>query len=525
VALMRDRMRDISPYVSILGLVILASSLFLRSAPSVPDQLTPVLAVVGIVLLFAWPVFRWDEFRSGFAGRQARHGTNSVVLIISVLGILAVANYLGSLWYWTWDLTTNRQFSISRATGQILDDVQAPVRLVAVLDPQSAPTDLENLERLVEQYKQRSPQIEFQHLDPNRDRLELEALASELGQDAQTLVRSVVAISAGRDAQVYAFDEQALTEAIVKATRDRDLKVWFTTGHGERSLDTDYTQVKRVLESQGYTVTARNLIVMTETLTADSVDAVVIAGPGEPFVDEEVENLAAYVEGGGSVLVMADPQLDGTDLNLDPIVAQWGISLPNDVVLDPEQAFLGNLAEIIVLAPQLGFHSITRDLMDLQQWVLFPSSRSLTVGEAISTSLTTTKLAESSASSWGETDLAGLANPQAAPTPGEGEIRGPLALAVAGEGGVDDGRVVVFGTSLFVSDAYIQQVQTLNLALFSNALNWLTQEEDLITIPPTEPDSRPLQTPTNPRLLLLATAVLMPLAVLGMGAFVWWRRR
>jgi ABC-type uncharacterized transport system involved in gliding motility auxiliary subunit len=84
---------------------------------------------------------------------------------------------------------------------------------------------------------------------------------------------------------------------------------------------------------------------------------------------------------------------------------------------------------------------------------------------------------------------------------------------------------VVFGTSQFVSDAYMQQVQTLNLALFMNAVNWLTQEEDLITIAPTEPDSRPLQAPTNPRLLLVATALLMPLAVLGVGMWIWWRRR
>src|SRR3990172_7633825 len=126
---MRERLRDIAPYLSILGLIVLAGALFMRAAPSgAPNWLVPGLAVVGVVLLLGWPILRWDDFREGLGGRQARHGTNSLVLALSLIGILVVANYVGSLWYWSFDLTENSKFTISRASVQILEDLSQPVR-------------------------------------------------------------------------------------------------------------------------------------------------------------------------------------------------------------------------------------------------------------------------------------------------------------------------------------------------------------------------------------------------------------
>ena len=97
---------------------------------------------------------------------------------------------------------------------------------------------------------------------------------------------------------------------------------------------------------------------------------------------------------------------------------------------------------------------------------------------------------------------------------------------MAAEGGPATGRLVVFGTSSIVADALLQRVPGVaNLFFVQNAIHWLTAEEDLISIPPTAPDSRPITPRTNPLLLLLTTAVLAPLAVLGMGTWIWWRRR
>lgn len=531
---MRDRLREIAPYLSILGLILLSGALLMRAAASSgPNWLVPTLAVIGVVLLLGWPILRWDEFREGLGGRQARHGTNSIVLAVSVIGILAVANYVGTLWYWAWDLTENNKFTISRSTVQILENLEPSVRLVAVLNAQESGEDIRTLNRLVEQYQRHTPKVEYEHLDPQTDPLKLMALAEQLTTDsgsevsAQSLARTLVAISGKKHATVYAFDEQGVTEAIVKASRDRDLSVWFTSGHDEIPLDTEFVSMRGALEKQGYTVSKHNLGVLTETLTADTVDAVIVAGPRQAFPDVEAEALAEYIRGGGSVLLMVDPQLDGLDINLGAVLAPWDLTLRNDVILDPTRAFAGNLSHIFVPAPELRFHTSTRDLTSIDSVVTFPLARSIATGTPSTTTLTTTSLAETSADAWGETGLAELSagvqgyRPVADPD----EPKGPLTLALAAEGGVDFGRLVIYGSSQFVTDEYIQAVTSLNPALFLNTLNWLTQEDDLITIPPTTPGSHPLTTPTNPGLLMLATAVLMPLAVLGVGGWIWWRRR
>ncbi len=531
---MRERLRDFAPYLSILGLILLAGALLMRSGPtSAPTWLVPTLAVVGVVLVLGWPILRWDDFREGLGGRQASHGANSLVLALSVIGILVVANYVGSLWYWSWDMTENNKFTISRATVQILNDLDRPVKLVGVLDAAQSGEDITTLERLVEQYKRHSKQIEYEHLDPQGDPLGLQALAGQLtlasGSDVsvQSLGRTLVAISGEKHAIVYAFDEQGVTEAIVKATRDRELSVWFTTGHDERPLNTDYGQMRGALEKQGYEVSEHNLGVLTETLTADTVDAVIVAGPRKAFPDVEAQALADYVKGGGSVLLMADPQLAGLDINLGALLAPWDLTLRNDVVLDPARSFSGNMSHIVVPAAELRFHTSTRDLTSIASVVTFPLVRSIATGTPATTTLTTTSLAETSADAWGETGLDELAAAAEnyVPTADPQEPKGPLTLALAAEGGVDYGRLLIYGSSQFVTDAYIQAVTSLNPALFLNTLNWLTQEDDLITIAPTTPGSHPLKTPTNPTLLAVATAVLMPLAVLGVGGWIWWRRR
>lgn len=65
-----------------------------------------------------------------------------------------------------------------------------------------------------------------------------------------------------------------------------------------------------------------------------------------------------------------------------------------------------------------------------------------------------------------------------------------------------------------------------NLDLFLNAANWLAEQESQITIRPKPFDTRQL-TPSVRMMIQVfgISVILMPLAVLAVGAIVWWRRR
>lgn len=526
---MKEKLKVFAPYISLFGLLTLASTpvvlwLIQQNGGTPPTWLGWTLAGVGLVLLLAWPLLSPDEVRHVLGKRQARYGGNALVLILAVIGILIAVNFLSSRRYWTWDLTANQQFTISRQSVQILEDLQQPVVLTAVLgaaDQQAG----DDLDRLVERYRQRSDQLSYQRIDPQVDAEAVMGLSQRLEQ--QPPGRALIAESGGKHAIVYAFDEQSVTEAIVKATRAEDRTVAFTTGHGEHDPNggsTDgrgYGGVKQQLEREGYTVTTQNLTALTDTLKAD---AVIVAGPQRPFLPEEAKILSDFVTGGGSVLLMLD---SGEESGLESVLAPWGIKPQGDIVLQPA-SILGPAA-VIAAGENYQFHTITKDLSSLMSALV--GTQSFEVGQPVTTTLQTTTLIEVGTAGagdvWGETDLAGLGENPPRAEPGPTDIQAPLALAVAAEGGEDSGRLAVFGTSSLASDRALQQLQGVaaNFDLFLNTINWLTADEELISIRPTEPDQRAITPPARPYLLLFVLAVLIPLAIFGIGFWLYWRRR
>jgi ABC-type uncharacterized transport system involved in gliding motility auxiliary subunit len=65
-----------------------------------------------------------------------------------------------------------------------------------------------------------------------------------------------------------------------------------------------------------------------------------------------------------------------------------------------------------------------------------------------------------------------------------------------------------------------------NRDLFLNMLNWLSSDEDLISIRPKDPEDRRLSLSRSQMNMIFYTSVLlMPLAVIAAGVSVWWRRR
>jgi ABC-type uncharacterized transport system involved in gliding motility auxiliary subunit len=86
------------------------------------------------------------------------------------------------------------------------------------------------------------------------------------------------------------------------------------------------------------------------------------------------------------------------------------------------------------------------------------------------------------------------------------------------------GQIVVFGDSDFAENGYFNLSG--NGDLFLNTVNYLTEEEPLISVRPAKTPVRPLSlTPTQAQMLFLVPMVLMPLAIIAAGIGVWRSRR
>jgi ABC-type uncharacterized transport system involved in gliding motility auxiliary subunit len=516
--------REYSPYIALFGLFLLVASplvnyLAERQGQQIPELLAPALAVVGIVLMLVWPFSRPDDVRRLVGSRRSQFGANALILVIAVIGILVVFNFLGTLRYRIWDMTENQQFSISNQTIQVLENLDQPVRLTAVYGFQQSIEEIEDVEQLIDKYRERTGNITFETIVTQYDYQEFEQLNQRIDGNAPS--SGLVAESGDKHAIVFAFDEQAVTEAIVKATREKDVTVYFTSGHGEHNPSVSdqsgrsYTAVGRALEQLGYVVETLEI-----TTTLPAADAIVVAGPTNSFLPQEAELLAEYVDDGGALMIMADPNVDA---GLDPILEPLDLQLNDDWVLDPGSVLGPNW--IPITDSGYRYHNITEDLREVASVLL--NTRSLEVGVPVTTSLQTTTLVESADRAWGETDLESLRSEDGPSRDEEADNPGPIALGVAAEGGDDYGRMVVFGTSELASDGVIGQFGQVfaNAGLFLNSISWLTEQEELISVPPKEPSERPLNPPDNPWLLFILTVVAAPLTVLALGGWIMYSRR
>jgi ABC-type uncharacterized transport system involved in gliding motility auxiliary subunit len=106
--------------------------------------------------------------------------------------------------------------------------------------------------------------------------------------------------------------------------------------------------------------------------------------------------------------------------------------------------------------------------------------------------------------------------------------KGPLPIAAAGTYNTgrenSQGRFVVIGSSDWASNSFITFNGNRDLAL--NAINWLSSDEDLISIRPKDPEDRRITlTQAQMRWLRISSQFLLPLIVVICGVSVWWRRR
>jgi ABC-type uncharacterized transport system involved in gliding motility auxiliary subunit len=84
--------------------------------------------------------------------------------------------------------------------------------------------------------------------------------------------------------------------------------------------------------------------------------------------------------------------------------------------------------------------------------------------------------------------------------------------------------VVAIGDSDFASNAYLGVEG--NRDLFMNTVNWLAQQENLISIRPRDPADRRLTlTAAQFTMMFWLSLVLVPGVVMGTGVYTWWRRR
>ncbi|HMD88434.1 MAG TPA: Gldg family protein [Anaerolineaceae bacterium] len=499
-------------YLSLLAILVAGGFYIVQKSFTLPIQISLGVAVLGIA---AFALLDPERVRTSLSGRQARYGSNALVMTIAFIGILVVINYIGYKNAPRWDLTQDQVNSLAPESIKTLASLKQPVMAYAYYT--SRASDTNTARQLLENFKNKSiNEFDFKFLDPEAN--PVQAQADHVTQDS-----TVVLKMDGRQELVTSPTEQDITSALIRLANPGKRTVYFLTGHGEYdpngSGNNAYSQVKATLTAKNYTIQTLNLLSGSE-IPSDAL-AIIIAGPKIPLSDNEVSLIKNYLANGKALVYLSNPPaLMQTPNSKDPLAdylaTTWGIESGNNIVVDPNVN-----PPVVAVTNSYGSHPITQKLTVV---TVFPTAHSISAGTA-PTNISLTQLAITSDQAWGETDIQALQNNQQLSPDKSKDLMGPVSLAVAGSNSQTNARVVVIGNADFANDQNFQAYG--NSDFIINSIDWAASQNNLINLTAKTPTNRVLVPPSDiiTGLLLLGSVFVMPGLVIFFGITTWLQRR
>jgi ABC-type uncharacterized transport system involved in gliding motility auxiliary subunit len=111
---------EIASFIGTIGVAMLAASGVRYSIQGELLTTSKVLLIGGGVFVLAAVVLGFRGIVRAFSGRTAQQGTNTTILTLAVIAILAVINFVGFRHHKTFDLTTENLYTLSDQTRNIV---------------------------------------------------------------------------------------------------------------------------------------------------------------------------------------------------------------------------------------------------------------------------------------------------------------------------------------------------------------------------------------------------------------------
>lgn len=434
-----------------------------------------------------------------------------VVFLAALVTLLA---YLARDYRQEWDVTRSSRNTLSGATLAVLKQLKGPLRVTAyaVSHDVSGANVHRRLEERLRPYQRAKPDFALKVIDPRQQPKEAEAARTRTPNELVAEYQNRIEHLALED-----FSEQTFANILTRLARGADSLVLWLDGHGERKLNGsanhDLGDFGRQLQQKGFRLNSLNLALAQEVPV--NAAFLIIASPQIELLAGEVDKIKRYLEAGGNLLWLIDPEpLRG----LQPVAEILGLVLTPgtvvDFVLTPPT---GPPVFAIGAAGNYGRHPITNGFT---LNTLFPYARQ--IGAAENDAWRVTPLIDVAQRGWVEVGKL----EHRVTFDRTRDIPGPITVAQAFERSAGDRqqRAVVVGTGHFLSNTFLGNGGNLELGM--NIVNWLAGAESLIAIQPRlAVDSALDIDQITLYLIALTFLVVLPLAFVITGATIWWRRR
>jgi hypothetical protein len=506
--------------------------------------------VAGVLLLLLTVVLAPQQAADFFTGRGFRFGGTSIFFTVLFLAALVVVYwFIGTQDEWRVDLTQTDEYSLNddaRATVERLaaDPTIPQVEILGFYDATAA-NQREQTDILLSAFEEASDgKVTYRFVDPNREPL----LAQTYGVTNGTLVIQNTTVDDPESAETvntnFAFDQNQLTNAIVRVVASGDFNVYFLeVTDGVDINDPSEVGAANFIASldrlrwnvNGVSVTDLTAEQSQFTLNDPNLDGevLVIAGGREPLSPSEVTFITDYLDLGGSVVISAmadaeDPALASTEALNTYLAENFGLSFEDEYILDPVNSF-GGVANFIAVSDIR--RNITASQLVPQGFLLaMDSARPITVADIAPDNVTTYELATTGPDAYGKT-VNQLLEQDYEVT--EDDPIGPFTVAAAAENTETGARVVLVSSSELFMNQFEFGQQIANWELGYGSMIWAMRYDDFVEgEQPLLPqfDVRPADQPifadtAQLRRINFISLFVLPFGALVLSGVVWFSRR
>ena len=300
------------------------------------------------------------------ANKRFRYGSNTVVVIAFIIGILVLVNYLSTRRFLRADLTEDKRYTVSKATKNVIKGLDDIVTITAYFSTE--PAEVNRIRRdirdVLDEFDAFSQKLKIKFIDPGEfddtQKQELrfkgipEVPINVVQKDKAVIANVYMAISVGYSGQEEVLPvvrstsnlEYELTSTILKVTTKEAKTIGFLTGHDEIDINApsqEFQQLRELLDKSGrgqYNLSSVDL------KAGDPVDAsvttLVVAGPKQALTEREKYEIDQFIMRGGRAIFLIDPvmmqpqtvQATPLSTGLNDLVEHYGVKLGNNIVAD-----------------------------------------------------------------------------------------------------------------------------------------------------------------------------------------------
>ena len=489
------------------------------------------LFYLSLILVFSWTLFNYKIIADFFTMKTTKYGMNMGTLIFLGLLLFLGLNFLGTRYEVSKDITLDKLNSLSLQSMDIVKALDSKVEFLVYYQGDIHKSQNIALKLLFKKYQRESDKISTNFIDAHKDPNSVQFLTeNDKG-------KVVVILKDGEKTEraVAPFDEDTITSALFRLESKVNKVVYFSTGHGERSLKksaqegASLSQLAATLKSKGFKVKELNFLGI-ESVPEDAA-MIAVVGARKSFLEFELNILNDYLKKGSARLFFAvDPT---SEADFSSLLSRVGVKVDKTFVLTTEPIAGGDA--LAVAAQDFNQNSKITNKLEKNSLALFYEASELTAldsqeyeVEKLISSLPT-MIPVTSLKSYQE-EVKGV-KPKSVVLALQSELKDNHEGHDHSDENIDlkntdlekKSKIIVFGDSDFLTDLYITTVFNKDLAL--NSFAYLSNVESLISIQPKVSKKTELILTSVYSAFIIIFPIFIPLVTLLISSILWFRKR